>query len=310
MAYELNTHQKIRVAVTGGSGFIGREVLRELVNCQAHPISLQRNDANESGLEIHHYDLSNLDDNEMAFLQDVDVVIHAAALVHKTGFIEADHIDLNFNSTKRLFEKCKQHGVKKFVFLSTVAVYGLASSAKKINVTSLLSPLTPYARAKLLSENYLLTQSSFLKVSIVRLPLVYGHNAPGNYGMLEKIACSRLPLPFLGVVNKRSMVGVHIVAKVVAKIAINYDYYLGIHLLVEDAPFSTQDILKKIREKKGIPLRLFSFPKELIRLVLSVFGKQKIYEQLFEDLVFIGTIDLPHCGVTTALPTLASHPSF
>jgi nucleoside-diphosphate-sugar epimerase len=286
--------KQVSVAVTGGNGFIGAEVLRELINNNVEAVSLQRTSINKIAVDIHQFDLSNLIDNKMSILSDIDVVVHTAALVHKGQLNEKEYLDLNFESTKLLFEKCKKFGVSKFIFLSTMSVYGLTSSTSKINIKSLVNPITNYGKSKLLSEQYLLSQKSSIKVSIIRLPTVYGNNAPGNFGDLERLALKHIPLPFLNVKNKRSMINVEVVAKVLAKISICREDSLGLHLLCEEIPFSTEFIFKKIRQDNGISLRLFFFPKFLIKFFLKLFGKQKVYERLYEDLVFTSTIKLPH----------------
>jgi len=257
-------------------------------------VSLQRTNINKIAVDIHEFNLSNLIHNKMSILSDIDVVVHAAALVHKGQLNEKEYLDLNFESTKLLFEKCKKFSVSKFIFLSTMSVYGLTSSTSKIDIKSLVNPITNYAKSKFLSEQYLLSQKSSIKVSIIRLPSVYGNNAPGNFGDLEQLALRPIPLPFLRVKNKRSMVNVDVVAKVLARISIYIEDSLGLHLLCEEIPFSTEFILKKIRHDNEMPLRLFFFPKFLIKFFLKLFGKQKLYEQLYEDLEFTSTIKLSH----------------
>ena len=125
---------RIKIAVTGGGGFIGKEILLELLRNNFHAISFQRTIQNNAEVEIRYFDLSNIDDKTSKILFDVDTVIHAAALVHKEDSDSSDQISLNFESTKRLFEVCEKAKVSKFIFLSTVAVYGLISSKEKIDI--------------------------------------------------------------------------------------------------------------------------------------------------------------------------------
>lgn len=281
---------KIKIAVTGGSGFIGKEILLELLRNNFHALSFQRKAENNAEVDIRYFDLSNIDDRTIKILSDVDTVIHAAALVHKGDSNYSDQVCLNFKSTKKLFEVCEKAKVTKFIFLSTVAVYGLISSKEKIDIKKNVSPKSSYGKAKLMSEMYLLNKKSKIKVSVIRLPLVYGKNAPGNYGMLEKIANLNLPLPFLHIKNKRSMVSVKRVAEIIVKGVIHKDKFIGLNLLAESKPFSTEDILKKIMTNNNNSSTLFYFPPFVIRILLSLIGKSKIYEQLYKDLEFVSTI--------------------
>ena len=176
------------------------------------------------------------------------------------------------------------------IFISTVGVYGVYSSSKVISVRTKTCPVSPYAIAKLDSERMLLRSDSPTAISIIRLPLVYGENAPGNYGALERLAKSMLPLPFLNTRNKRSMVSVELVAKVIKSIAASKKKYLGLHLLAEKKPYSTKEIIEKIRAKSGLTPMLFPVSGAFMKFILSAAGKQKIYEQLYEDLEFVSTI--------------------
>ena len=281
---------RLKVAVTGGNGFIGSEIVAELLRNEVDTLSLQRALKNNATVKIRQFDLTKLDNNTYKNLLDIDVVIHTAGLVHDLDSRNEEHTYLNFESTKRLFQICEEVGVTKFIFLSSVAVYGINSSLQKIDLQSNTSPSSSYGKAKLMSEKYLLDQNSKTSISILRLPLVYGINTPGNYGMLEKISKTKIPLPFLNVKNKRSMISVMRVAEVVAKIAINRKKNLGLHILVGKKSFSTEGIIKKLRLENGSLPMLFPFPPILMKLFLGLIGKKKIYELLYEDLEFISTI--------------------
>ena len=200
------------------------------------------------------------------------------------------HNSNNFEATKSLFNVCVDCEIEKFIFLSTVGVYGLFSSTKTINVNSNTAPISPYGESKLKSEQFLLASDVSTKISIIRLPLVYGKGAPGNFGALEKIALSKIPLPFLNVNNKRSMVNVYRLAETLVSIVECKDKYLGLQLLCEEKSFSTKDVIIKIRVENGMTPLLFPFPKKLLKFVLRVLGKDIIYKQLFEDLEFESTI--------------------
>lgn len=281
-----------KIAVTGGNGFIGNKILQSLIEQKIDVLSLQRSKINKHNVEIKKFELTDVSNMTYKILCDVDVVIHAAAHVHQHNSDENEYMNANFSATKNLFELCKKAKVKKFIFLSSVSVYGLNSSKNKINLNHNTSPNSFYGKSKLMCEDYLLNTKNSVKVSVIRLPLVYGDNAPGNFGKLQKIANTNLPLPFLNLKNKRSMIDVNIVASVTSKIALNCDAHLGLHLLCEKKPFSTKEIISRHRGLNNKSLRLFSFPIFIIKIFLVLFGKRKIYEQLFEDLEFTGTINI------------------
>ena len=281
---------KKKIAVTGGSGFIGKKIIEELLKNGNEVVSFQRTSQNLDNVEIRHFDLSDTKNLTKIMFSDIDVIIHTAALVHNIKANKNAHRTLNFEATKRLFEACQEAEVSKFIFISTVSVYGTFSSKNPISIQTQTSPVTPYSIAKLDAEKFLLGSNNSTAISVIRLPLVYGDNAPGNYGALERLAKSRLPLPFLNTKNKRSIVSVELVAKIIKNAAQSKEKYLGLHLLAEIRPYSTKEIIERIKTKNRFSPMLFPVPLFLMKIVLTVIGKGQMYEQLYEDLEFVSTI--------------------
>lgn len=133
-----------------------------------------------------------------------DVCIHTAALVHKkeSHYQESDYFKVNTDLTIEIAKKAKNQGVKQFIFLSTMAVYGIEQG--EINQHSSLQPKTFYGKSKLAAEQALQAmQDEHFTIAIVRPPMIYGPNCPGNYALLRKLAKKTPIFPF--VQNQRSM---------------------------------------------------------------------------------------------------------
>jgi UDP-glucose 4-epimerase len=132
-----------------------------------------------------------------------DVIFHTAAIVHvKENDIEK-YFKINRDLTVELAKKAKKEGVKQFILLSTMGVYGTETGY--ITKDTLPTPKTPYAQSKYEAEQLLkeLVNDDF-NVATLRPPIVYGRNCPGNYSRLANLA---LKLPFfLNVNNERSMI--------------------------------------------------------------------------------------------------------
>jgi len=284
----------MKVGITGGNSFIGKKIILELLEKHMHIISMQRSSQNIDGVEIRNFDLSNISDKTKEIFSDIDVVIHTAALVYNRSTNRKSHQKINFDATIKLVEICKSVGVQYFIFLSTVGVYGVSSSVEKISLKNKVNPISEYAKSKLDVENILLSNNSPMQVSILRLPLVYGEAAKGNFRLLEKIADTPIPLPFLNIKNKRSMVSVENVAKIIGVMVRNKNKYLGLHLLAEKKSFSTEELIKAIRINKERRLLLFPVPRLVMKFILNMLGQKKLYQQLFEDLEFKSSIDLPN----------------
>lgn len=283
---------KKRVVVTGGNGFVGRATIEHLKNAGAEILSFQRSKINKSEVELVFFDLANIHNSKFEKLAGVDVVIHTAALVHKKKSSEKDQFKLNYEASRVLFDKCISNGVKKFIFLSTIGVHGRDSGPEKLKITTPLAPKSFYAMAKLKSERYFLSRKTKTEVFVLRLPLIYGIGAPGNFGMLEKIAASNVPLPFLGVKNRRSLIGVNYLAEILKTLSFENKVPKGVHIVAEKNPFSIEDLIKNIRAQKGSSQNLFLFPSWIIKFFLVIIGRRKIYEQLFQDLEIVSTIEM------------------
>ena len=294
---EIMNEKQIVVGVTGANGFIGRNLVKKLRKQGFRVISLQRIIPSSSKYEARVFDLCKLETINEELLYGIDILIHTAALVHKPQADKKFYKTMNFEATKKLYQLSADLNIKKFIFLSTVGVYGKTSYSSPIDINFPVSPKSEYGVSKLDSENYLLQkardneQKLSPKISILRLPLVHGKNAPGNFGLLEKLSKLKFPLPFGCANNQRTIVSVETVVDTTTQFCLNLNNNLGINLLGNDNPISTKQLILCLREENGLKPNLFPVPKLFMKILFSVIGKRKIYEQLFEDLVFINSIN-------------------
>ena len=132
-----------------------------------------------------------------------DVIYHIAAIVHIKENDTEKYFSVNRDLAVEVAKKAKAEGVKQFIFLSTMGVYGKETGI--IDEKTKPNPKTPYAQSKLEAESLLseLTDDSF-KVATLRPPIVYGKDCRGNYPRLAGMAL-KLPI-FPKVKNERSMI--------------------------------------------------------------------------------------------------------
>lgn len=131
-----------------------------------------------------------------------DAVLHLAAIVHVKQKAVDKYFEVNRDLSVKIAEKAKSEGVKQFIFLSTMAVYGCETGY----ITSKTPPIpkTPYAKSKYEAEKLLLDiEDDDFKIAILRPPIVYGKGCKGNYPRLS-ILVNKLPI-FPDVENMRSM---------------------------------------------------------------------------------------------------------
>ena len=134
-----------------------------------------------------------------------DAVYHVAGIAHQKETEENAHLYYAVNRDLALetARKAKEDGIRQFVFLSTMAVYGLEEGS--INEDTLPRPKTHYGKAKLEAEKQMadLRTDEFC-LTVLRPPMVYGDGCKGNYQSLVKFA-KMMPF-FPDYKNKRSMI--------------------------------------------------------------------------------------------------------
>jgi UDP-glucose 4-epimerase len=138
-----------------------------------------------------------------------DVLFHVAAIVHKKekhGMMDL-YNRINRDLAIKVAEKAKKSGVKQFVFMSSMSVYGLEGKIGEdiiINMETPCKPNTFYGKSKLEAEKELekFSDETF-RVAIVRAPMIYGPDCPGNYSRLRNIVMKVSIFPFIH--NQRSM---------------------------------------------------------------------------------------------------------
>lgn len=171
----------MKILMTGASGFLGGIMKRTL---ETHDIITVGRHPEDNIL----CDLSQA----IPGLVESDIVVHAAGKAHvipKDRSEEEAFFNVNLEGTKNLLK-----GINKleslpagFVFISTVAVYGVETGTL-ISEDHPLSGNTPYALSKIKAEQEVLSwgASSGVPVTILRLPLVVGPGAPGNLGAMVR----------------------------------------------------------------------------------------------------------------------------
>ena len=127
-------------------------------------------------------------------------------------------------------------------------------------------------------------------MAVIRLPLVYGDHAPGNFGLISRLAGLPVPLPFRGIENRRSMIGVEKAARLLVDMAEARPGTAGIHLAAEPSPVSTADIIRRLRAGRGMSPWLFPLPGFIVKWCLAAVGRRQIYQQLYENLEFEGSL--------------------
>jgi nucleoside-diphosphate-sugar epimerase len=275
-----------KIFLTGSSGFIGRNLLSSLND--SNDFSTTCSVRNNPSVGDYLIPVIDSGTDWADALLDVHCVIHLAALAH--GNVKGQHADrafqeVNVLGTLNLARQAIKSGVERFIFISSIGVNGSKTTVPFTHET-IPEPTEIYAKSKYDAEVGLqeICEYSQIELVIIRPPLVYGRDAPGNFGLLSKIVMAGLPLPLMGVVNKRSFVSVWNLVSLITRCIEHENAANKIFLVSDNEVVSTPVLLKKISIAINKPSRLFYIPPFMLYAALCLIGKKKMYNKLFESL--------------------------
>lgn len=257
-----------RILLTGSNGFVGSYFLKKYNS--SYTIDT---------FSFLNNNFINLD------LSNVDVVIHCSALVHQMkGASWEQYQEINVNQTLQLAKKAKKSGVKHFIFLSTIKVYGEESDICYYENSS-TNPIDYYSISKLKAEDFLRNiETKDFQVAVLRNPLIYGFGVKANFMNLVSLIKKIPILPFKNVKNKRSMVFVGNVCFILDQIISLKQK--GIFLAVDDEALSTTQLIQLIAKclnKKVLLVNIIFFEK-LLKII-----KPSFHQRLFGSLIIDNT---------------------
>ena len=282
-----------RVLLTGASGFVGSYLHRymsfdEKFSVVATVRKLPVSTLNHSTDIVSVGTISSCTDWS-AVLVGIDVIIHTAARAHiiRDEFVDQllEYRRVNVDGTIALACQAVAAGVKRFIFISSIGVNGNINTAP-FNETDVPAPAEPYAQSKHEAEIALLQLASEtgLEVVIIRPPLVYGANAPGNFGSLVKAISKGLPLPLGAIHNKRSLVALDNLVDLIITCIDHPDAANQIFLAGDGEDISTTQLLRGVANAMGKSSRLIPIPASWLMMAATVLGKKAVAQRLLGSL--------------------------
>lgn len=283
----------IRVLVTGANGFVGRKLCSILKRAGYFVRGAVRKAIGVGIVECDEIveigDIGAGPDWSTA-LKAVDVVVHLAARAHILKEKESDPLKeyrrVNVRGTECLAKACLGEGVKRIVFLSSIGVNGELTSGKAFTEDDAPSPRTLYALSKLEAEQALakIASARGFEYTIIRSPLVYGPNVPGNFLRLMNAVNAGIPLPLAKVNNARSFINLENLVDIIMLCIIHPNAANQLFLVSDCEDISTSELIECISAGMGKKPRTFSVPNKWVRGFLKLVGKPDIADKLYGSL--------------------------
>ena len=277
----------LKVLVTGANGLVGRALCFALELSEHQVVRIVRKST--TPWEIPVGDLNENTNWSEALGQGTDAVVHLAAQVPLNGAaagVLADrYTQANTLGTTNLARQCAQHGVKRFIFVSTVKVMG-EGKGEPYRYTDLAAPADAYAISKWEAEQTLwkIAAETGMEVVMLRPPLVYGPGVKGNFLRLMQAIDKRRPLPLGAIHNQRSLIYLGNLVDVI-RLCLIHPKAAGKAYLVSDGDdVSTPELVLRIAAALERRPFLLPVPVSWMRWAGRVLGKQAAVDRLLGSL--------------------------
>lgn len=274
----------MNVLVTGANGFVGASLCARLLSDGMYVRGVVRGAPHGAG-----FDPVVIDDIAAykwdAALNNIDVVVHAAARVHIMRDIAADPMAafraVNVAGTQRLAEAARDAGVRRFVLVSSAKVHGEQTSTHPFTEEDPLKPSGPYAVSKWEAEQVLAAVAAKrMETVVLRPPLVYGPRVAGNFLSLLKAVARGSPLPLGAITNRRSMIYVENLTHAIARSVSDPHAAARVFLVSDGEDLSTSQLVTMLAAGLGVAPRLIPIPSSVLLFAGTLTGRRTQVERL------------------------------
>jgi len=274
-----------RLALTGGTGFIGQHLLRELTR-RGYQVRVLLRRPTILPADCTSAVIGDIarPQNMASALANVDAIIHSAGLsIAASGRPEDDYRVLNVEATLGLARSAQRAGVRRFVFLSSVRAQAGSSDPQVLNEQSEPRPTDAFGRSKLAAEEGLAEVG--IDWAALRLALAYGPGVTGNMARLIRLARSRLPLPFGALTARRSLLSLDNLAAAIDCV-LKVEGPLRQPLVAADPQALTVgEMVAAMRRGLGRRPGLVPVPPSVLAAAMRAAGRAEAYERLAEPLI-------------------------
>ncbi len=255
-----------KIIITGKNSYIGTSVENWLVR-ESDKYKVDTVDMKDGSWERKDF-------------SDYDVVFHVAGIAHVSSDpkMEDLYYKVNRDLTIETAEKAKKEGVKQFIFMSSIIVYGDSSSSKRVvDRNTVPVPSNFYGNSKLQAEEGIKhLESDDFKIVILRPPMIYGKGSKGNYPRLANMAKKIKMFPDID--NERSMLHIDNLCEFI-KTMIDHEER-GLFFPQNKEYVKTSELVRLIGEVHGKKIIMTKVFNPILRLMFGIGVVNKVFGNL------------------------------
>lgn len=271
-------NKTFKVLITGANSYIGTTFEKWAAN-NCWEIATDT-------LDMLNEDWKNFD------FSPYDSIFHVAGIAHAdVGKVTEEgkklYYKVNADLAVETAKKAKEAGVKQFIYMSSIIVYGDSAGIGKKKVISRDTPVSPanfYGDSKVKGEEGLKElESDTFKIVCIRPPMIYGKGSKGNYPLLAKLALKAPIFPKID--NQRSMLYVGNLCKFISLMILNEES--GVFYPQNDEYVTTSKLVELIAKNHNKNISFTSFFNPVLKAIGGGSGKlSKIVNKAFGSLTY------------------------
>ena len=273
----------MKILVTGASGFLGRYLVNDLSKTD-EVIACVREKSSLLPSSVQQIVDNNFFD--IAIPKDTDVIVHLAGIAHNKNNSVDEFKKINVDGTLELARKALQTNVKRFIFMSSIGVNGNSTHGRAFTEQDTPNPINDYTISKYQAEVALKELFKDMKTDlvIIRPPLIYAPDAPGNFSKLLMLIKLGQFLPFGCTHNQRSFIAIENLVSFITACIYHDNKINETFLIADDEVISTKQLIQCVSSGMGKSMILLPVPTKLLSTLADVTGKVSIFEQLYGNL--------------------------
>jgi len=269
----------VRCFVTGGTGFVGSHIIRQLTE-RNHEISILVRDSSNfdliQGLEFKKVigDVTNIESLKQGITDDTEWLFHNAAIMAEWGS-KKHFFSVNVEGTRNILEVVRQKDIPSLIYTSSTAVYGFPNQSEPLNEDDPWNPLNNYQKSKAESEKLVrqyITDYG-IKATMIRAPTVVGkgdlYTGPQIIEFLQKGSM----VTFGGGDNPQSYCHGEDFARCIVLSAENIDKASGNAYNVASFNCTFKELLDALADELGVEKKYRNIPYSISLALGSLMGR-------------------------------------